>query len=100
MRAEKVIERGNRTTPREAGATRQPFDVLVDHRVNYMDERLIAIEETVATGQEIAFQPPLAEVLRQHLHHSAIRGEMIVANNCFSSPCAISDLEDRRQPVG
>ena len=65
-----------------------------------MDECLIAVEETMATGQEIAFQPPLAKVLGQHLHHSAIGGKVIVANNCLSSPCAICGLEDRGQAIG
>jgi len=40
--------------------------VLVEHRIDDVDERLIAVEQSVPTGEQIAFEPPLALVLAEH----------------------------------
>ena len=57
----------------------QPLGVLVEHRVDDVDERLVAVEQAVPAGQQVALQPALAQVLRQHLHHPAVRREVIIA---------------------
>ena len=44
-----------------------------------MDERLVAVEQPVATGEQIALEPSLALVLRQHLHDPPVGGEVVVA---------------------
>ena len=41
----------------------QPLGVLVEHRVDDVDERLVAVEQAVAAGQQVALEPALAEVL-------------------------------------
>ena len=38
----------------------EPFGVLVDHRVDDVDEGLVAGEEAVAAGEQVAFEPALA----------------------------------------
>jgi hypothetical protein len=49
---------------------------LVDHRVNNMDERLVAVEQTVSATQEVTLKPTLAVVLRKHLDNTASLGKV------------------------
>ncbi len=58
-----------------------------------MDERLVAREEPVPAGQQIALQPALALVLAEHLHDPAVRREMVVPRIGFRHPGAIGDVE-------
>src|SRR5688572_6656243 len=57
----------------------QPFSVLVEHRVDDVNERLVAAEEPMASGEQIAFQPSLTLVLTQHFHDASVSGDMRVA---------------------
>ncbi len=41
-----------------------------------MDERLVAVEQAVPAGQQVALQPALAEVLGEDLHHPAVGREV------------------------
>ena len=43
--------------------------MLVEHAIDDVDERLIATEVPMPSGQQIALKPALAQVLAQHLHH-------------------------------
>ena len=52
--------------------------MLVEHGIDNVDEGLVAGEEAVPASQEIAFEPSLALVLAQHLHHPPVGCEMIV----------------------
>ena len=45
----------------------QPFGVLVEHRIDDVNERLVAREEAVPPGQQVAFQPALAHDARLRL---------------------------------
>ena len=63
VRGEQVVERGDRHAPRDPARHLQPLGVLVEHRVDDVDERLVAVEQPVPAGQQVALQPPLAEVL-------------------------------------
>ena len=56
----------------------QPFRMLVEHGIDDVDEGLVAGEEAVAAGQQIAFEPALALVLAEHLHHASVGREMVV----------------------
>ena len=73
VRAEEVVERGDRPAPGDVVAHLQPLGVLVEHRVDDVDERLVAREEAVPAGQQVALQPALALVLAEHFHHAAVR---------------------------
>ena len=73
VRGEQVVQRGDRPPPRDVPRDLQPLGVLVEHRVDDVDERLVAGEEAVPAGQQVAFEPALAHVLAQHLHHAAVR---------------------------
>ena len=50
-------------------------------------------------GQQIAFEPALAQVLAQHLHHAAVRRDVIVVGRMSRGGDAIGHLEQRVQPV-
>ena len=78
VRAEEVVQRGHRPPPGNVARDLQPLRVLVEHRVDDVDERLVTVEEPVATGQEVALEPALALVLGQHLHHAPVEGESFV----------------------
>ena len=73
VRGEQVVQRRDRPPPRDVARDLQPLRVLVEHRVDDVDERLVAGEQPVAAGQQVALQPALAEVLAEHLHHAAVR---------------------------
>jgi hypothetical protein len=42
--------------------------MLIEHRVDDVDERLVAIHEAVPAGEQVSLQPPLALVFAQHFH--------------------------------
>jgi hypothetical protein len=67
--------------------------VLVEHRVDDVDERFVAGEKAVTAGQQIPFEPALALMLAQHFHHAAIGGDVVVAGNDFRRRAAARDLE-------
>jgi hypothetical protein len=46
--------------------------MLVEHRIDDVDERLVAVEEAVPAGEEVPLEPALAEVLRQQVFVSAL----------------------------
>ena len=71
QRTEQVIERGDGLAPGNLSRDLQPLGVLVGHRVDDMDEGLIAVEKTVAASEQIAFEPALAHMLAQYLHYPA-----------------------------
>ena len=50
-----------------------------EHAVHDADEGLVAVEEAVAAGEQVALQHALADVLREHgVHDAAVRGEVVV----------------------
>jgi len=69
MRGEQVVEGGDRSAPGNMVATLKPLSVLIKHRVNNVDKRLIAGEEAMTSCEQIAFQPALAGMLAEDFHH-------------------------------
>ena len=51
-------------------------------------------------GQQIAFEPALALVLAQHLHHAAVGREMVVVGEGLGDPGAVRHLEHVLPAVG
>ena len=99
VRAEQVVERGDRPPPRDLGAHLQPLRVLVEHRVDDVDERLVAVEEAVPARQQIALEPALAEVLGEDLHHSTVGCEAHVGRLRLGEPAPVRHVEHVAQPV-
>ena len=77
----------------------QPLRVLVEHRVDDVDERLVAVEEAVAAGQQVALEPALAEMLAQDLHDPPVVAQVLVVGSS-SAYQASGHVEDGRQAVG
>ncbi len=100
VRGQQVVEGGDGAPPGQPARGPQPLDVLVDHRVDDMGERLVAGEEAVPPGEQIALQPALAQVLGQHLHHPAVPRQMLVGLPCRRLPRLAGGAVDRVQPVG
>src|SRR6185312_10670725 len=90
---QQIIQRGDWPPPRNVMGDLQPFGVLVEHRVNYVNERLITRKEAVTARQKITLEPTLALMLAEHLHNPPIRREMIVPLRAFRDPGAIGHLE-------
>ena len=67
MRSQQIIQRRDRPPPREIACDLQPFRVLVEHRIDDVDERFVAGEKAVAAGEQITFEPALAKMLAEHL---------------------------------
>jgi hypothetical protein len=67
--------------------------VLVEHRIDDVDERLIAREEAVPAGEEIALEPSLTLVLAEHLHYPPVRCQMIVPGISFCNPGTVGHLK-------
>ena len=73
--------------------------MLVEHRIDDVDERLVAVEQAVPAGQQVALQPALAEVFREHLHDPPLGRQVVVAGDELGHPGPVGRLEDRLQPV-
>jgi len=56
-RGKKDVERCNRFSPRYFIALLEPLAVLIDHTVDDVNERLVAVEHTVTSSEEIALEP-------------------------------------------
>ena len=93
VRREQVVERGDRPPPRNVTRHLQPLGVLVEHRVDDVDERLVAGEEAVAAGEQVAFEPALALVLAQHFHDAAVGRDVIVVGENLGGRAAVRHLE-------
>ncbi len=80
----------------------QPLGVLGDHGVHDADEGLVAVEEAVAAGEQIALQPALAQVLGEHgVHDPAVPVQVLVQVLVDGVlPPAAGDLKDGGEPVG
>ena len=100
MRCEQVVQRCDRPAPRNVASDLEPFRVLVEHRVDDVDERLVTVEEPMAAREQIALEPALAHVLAQNLHHAALARKVIVPQLELGLPDTVGRLEHRTQPVG
>ena len=67
-----------------------------------MDEGLVAVEQAMPAGQQVALEPALALVFGQHLDHPAGSGQMLVdlGSEKLGFPLLVGHLEDRLQTVG
>ena len=62
MTGEQIIERSDRAPPVEPARHLEPLGMLIEHRIDDVDEGLVAVEQAMPSGQQIAFQPALAEI--------------------------------------
>src|SRR6187402_1627748 len=100
MRREQIVERCDLAPPRQPGGHLQPLGVLVEHRVDDVDEGFVAVEQAVSSGEQVTFQPALALMLAQHrVEYASGRGEELIARTRRGLPLARRYFEERAQSV-
>ena len=97
---QEVVERSDRPAPLDMIADLQPLRMLIEHGIDDVDERLVAREESVPAGEQVAFEPALALMLAQHLHHPSVGGEMVVIGEGLGDPGAVRHFEHVLPAVG
>jgi hypothetical protein len=73
--------------------------VLVEHGGDDVDECLVAGEEAVPAGEQVALEPALALVLGEHLHDPAGGRQVVVPLEDLGVPRPVGDLEDGGESV-
>src|SRR4051812_28096412 len=73
--------------------------MLVEHRVDDVDKGLVAVEQTMPAGEEVAFKPALAQMLAEDLHYAAVSREMDVVGFDRFHPDPVGRFEHVIQPV-
>ena len=75
--------------------------MLVDHRVDDVDERLVAVEQAVPAREQVPLQPALALVFGQHLDDAPGAGEMLVhlRPDELGVPLFVGRVENRLKAV-
>src|ERR1700733_5063990 len=99
MRREQVIQRRDRLAPGHLLADLEPFCMLIEHRIDDVDEGFVAREKAMSSGEEIPFKPAFAQMFAQHLHDAAIDAEIDVDIFDLSHPFLAGGLVDGVQPV-
>ena len=85
----------------EVAGDLEPLGVLGGHGVHDADKGLIAVEEAVASGEQIALQPALAHMLGQHaVHDAAFHVQVLVTFHHFGVPAALGSFKGPIQAVG
>ena len=73
--------------------------MLIEHRIDDVDEGLVAGEQAVPAGEQVAFEPAFAQMLAQHLHDAAVDAEIDVDVLDLGHPLLAGDFVDGLQPV-
>ncbi len=100
MRGQQIIQRCDPAAPWQLRGHLQPFGMLVEHRIDDVDEGLVAVEQPMPSGQQIPFQPALALMLAEHFQHLATDGEELVVRLGGRVPLSRGRLEHGLQTVG
>ena len=79
---QQIVQRGDLAPPGQFRGDLQPLGVLAEHRVDDANEGLVAVEESVPPGEQIALEPTLALVLAEHRvqHASGGREKLIITD--------------------
>ena len=98
---ENEVQRRNVLPPRELVANFEPFRVLCRHGIDHADERFVGSEETVASREDIAFQPAFAHMLGQvRVHDAAVFREFVVGGPDVRVKVAVGHFERAVEAVG
>jgi len=74
--------------------------VLVEHRIDDVDERLVAIEDPVPPGEQVALEPALALVLTKHrVQHAPCGREQFVVRQGRCVPLALGGFKEGFQAI-
>src|SRR5450830_941819 len=99
MRRKQVIKRRYFSPPRQFRGDLQPLGMLVEHRVDDMNERLVAVEDPMPPSEQVALKPAFTLMLAQHLHDPAIQGEEFIGAFSLCIPLSVGYLKNGVQAV-
>src|SRR5689334_8589330 len=77
--------------------------MLVIHRVHYMNERLIAVDQTMSAAQDVTFEPAFYGMFAEHLHDAAVWRQLAavqIFREILTEPHLLSDFIDSLKLVG
>src|SRR5688572_10378965 len=60
MGCQQIVQRSDGSSPGQPAGYVQPFGMLVDHRVDNVNECFIAREQAMSSGKQVSFKPALA----------------------------------------
>ena len=100
MGGQDVIQRGDLPAPRQAEGDLEPLGMLVEHRIDDMDQGLVAVEHTVPASEQVSLEPALALMLGKDFHHAALGSQELISRFCFGVPLPRRCFEDGSEPVG
>ncbi len=90
---QQIIQGRDRPAPRHRRRFLQPLGVLVEHRIDDVDEGFVATEKSMAAGQQIAFEPAFAHMLAEHFEDAAGGRNVIVEWKRLGHRFAVGDFE-------
>src|ERR1700738_4845667 len=73
--------------------------MLIEHRIDDVDEGLIAREQAMASREQVSFEPAFAKMLAQHLHDATVDAEINIDLFNISHPFLAGDFVDGLQSV-
>src|SRR3546814_218399 len=95
MRGEQIVERSDLAPPRQVACNLQPLCMLVEPRIDDVDERFVAIEYPMPPGQQIALKPAFALVLAQHrVEHAPGGCKKLVSRQGLGVPLAVGRFKN------
>lgn len=74
--------------------------MLVEHRIDDVNEGFIAGKQAVSPGQQVTLQPALAGMFTQDFHYPSIRCQVLILGQRFGKPGFGCDVIQASQPVG
>src|SRR5260370_17234305 len=77
--------------------------MLIENRVDDVNERLIAVDQTMSVTQNVTFEPPFHRVLAQHLHNSTARYEIApvgIFRKVLAEPDLLTNFVNSLELVG
>ena len=100
MRGEQIVERGNLPPPRQFRGDFQPLCVLVEHRIDDMNESLVAVEQPVPTREKVSLEPTFTLMLAEHLHYPTVGCKELIVLLRSRFPLPVCDFKHRIQTIG
>ena len=81
----------------------QPLGVLIEHRVDDVDEGLIAVDQSMPAAQNVTLEPSFHRVLAEHLHNSTVRCKLpavSIFRKVLAEPDLLTNFIDGLELVG
>src|SRR5450759_3906705 len=74
--------------------------MLIKHRIDDMNERLVAVKQPVSAGEQISLEPTFALMLAQHFYYASVGCKKLIVlfRSCY--PLPVSGLKNGIQSIG